>query len=104
METLELEGPDQDQMMTLVLDRPGQLNSLDGTMVRELEEALTTVAADPRSEEHTSELQSQAYLVCRLLLEKKKKKKKHEAREHATKHTKQQYNGTARQYHYHGHC
>src|SRR3989441_9361975 len=26
----------------------------------------------PRSEEHTSELQSLAYLVCRLLLEKKK--------------------------------
>src|SRR3712207_7721463 len=35
-------------------------------------------AADPRaaarSEEHTSELQSRQYLVCRLLLEKKKKK------------------------------
>src|SRR5947209_15931460 len=30
-----------------------------------------------RSEEHTSELQSRQYLVCRLLLEKKKKKKKH---------------------------
>src|SRR2546430_10655622 len=29
----------------------------------------------PRSEEHTSELQSQSNLVCRLLLEKKKKKK-----------------------------
>src|SRR5687767_15532478 len=29
-----------------------------------------------RSEEHTSELQSLAYLVCRLLLEKKKKDKK----------------------------
>src|SRR5438445_10120879 len=29
-----------------------------------------------RSEEHTSELQSRQYLVCRLLLEKKKKKKK----------------------------
>src|SRR5205823_11566666 len=29
---------------------------------------------EPRSEEHTSELQSLAYLVCRLLLEKKKKK------------------------------
>src|SRR2546427_3897000 len=28
-----------------------------------------------RSEEHTSELQSQSNLVCRLLLEKKKKKK-----------------------------
>src|SRR5438309_9018092 len=29
----------------------------------------------PRSEEHTSELQSQFHLVCRLLLEKKKKYK-----------------------------
>src|SRR3712207_7371138 len=28
--------------------------------------------ATPRSEEHTSELQSRQYLVCRLLLEKKK--------------------------------
>src|SRR2546425_9656866 len=32
------------------------------------------LAASVRSEEHTSELQSLAYLVCRLLLEKKKKK------------------------------
>src|SRR3989441_2545834 len=32
--------------------------------------------AATRSEEHTSELQSLAYLVCRLLLEKKKKKQK----------------------------
>src|SRR2546425_3750632 len=31
-------------------------------------------ARQVRSEEHTSELQSLAYLVCRLLLEKKKKK------------------------------
>src|SRR2546427_6755415 len=30
-------------------------------------------ADGPRSEEHTSELQSQSNLVCRLLLEKKKK-------------------------------
>src|SRR2546425_1949861 len=37
---------------------------------------LTYWITDPvsRSEEHTSELQSLAYLVCRLLLEKKKKK------------------------------
>src|SRR2546427_6250126 len=37
------------------------------------------LAPDPpgRSEEHTSELQSQSNLVCRLLLEKKKKKKRH---------------------------
>src|SRR5260370_30931305 len=33
-------------------------------------------AARPRSEEHTSELQSHLNLVCRLLLEKKKKKNK----------------------------
>src|SRR5204863_5358611 len=32
-------------------------------------------AQRPRSEEHTSELQSRRDLVCRLLLEKKKKKK-----------------------------
>src|SRR2546425_9279077 len=32
-----------------------------------------------RSEEHTSELQSLAYLVCRLLLEKKKNKKNEQA-------------------------
>src|SRR5258707_10257640 len=31
---------------------------------------------ETRSEEHTSELQSRQYLVCRLLLEKKKKKQK----------------------------
>src|SRR2546425_6640702 len=36
--------------------------------------ALKNLAGDiARSEEHTSELQSLAYLVCRLLLEKKKK-------------------------------
>src|SRR5437879_9379067 len=34
------------------------------------------VRGGKRSEEHTSELQSPMYLVCRLLLEKKKKKKK----------------------------
>src|SRR3712207_8968082 len=32
------------------------------------------VRREGRSEEHTSELQSRQYLVCRLLLEKKKKK------------------------------
>src|SRR3712207_6869957 len=35
--------------------------------------ALATSLTAPRSEEHTSELQSRQYLVCRLLLEKKKK-------------------------------
>src|SRR5258707_13821332 len=34
--------------------------------------ASTAITDAPRSEEHTSELQSRQYLVCRLLLEKKK--------------------------------
>src|SRR5688572_20099501 len=42
-----------------------------------------------RSEEHTSELQSQSNLVCRLLLEKKKKKKK--KKNNTQKKEKQQY-------------
>src|SRR3712207_7422758 len=33
-------------------------------------------AVEVRSEEHTSELQSRQYLVCRLLLEKKKQQRK----------------------------
>src|SRR2546430_3969471 len=39
------------------------------------EDATDLARADERSEEHTSELQSQSNLVCRLLLEKKKKEK-----------------------------
>src|SRR2546430_12232589 len=39
-----------------------------------------TVSTPPRSEEHTSELQSQSNLVCRLLLEKKKNCRPHPVR------------------------
>src|SRR5205809_3366677 len=39
------------------------------------------VAFVPRSEEHTSELQSRLHLVCRLLLEKKKKSESRSAPE-----------------------
>src|SRR2546430_4277323 len=46
--------------------QPAILTSGDGTVSRK---------PDLRSEEHTSELQSQSNLVCRLLLEKKKKNK-----------------------------
>src|SRR3712207_7047999 len=38
----------------------------------EFEERLKKIMKEIRSEEHTSELQSRQYLVCRLLLEKKK--------------------------------
>src|SRR3712207_8426935 len=39
----------------------------------EIRELVPSPRDVPRSEEHTSELQSRQYLVCRLLLEKKKK-------------------------------
>src|SRR3712207_8746491 len=52
------------------------VHSLRGAMHVHAEPDLPLLAAalrpyDPRSEEHTSELQSRQYLVCRLLLEKK---------------------------------
>src|SRR5688572_31588220 len=57
-----------------------QLGSIRGNALRHIRrlEGLTGWPGprDVRSEEHTSELQSQSNLVCRLLLEKKKKKKK----------------------------
>src|SRR5688572_32276115 len=54
---------------------------------RECKRALRRPLRRSRSEEHTSELQSQSNLVCRLLLEKKKKNKaptKHIYRERAS--------------------
>src|SRR5687767_15700446 len=53
-------GPD---VMNVLRQRPGGIQRED--------------ALRKRSEEHTSELQSLAYLVCRLLLEKKKQKITH---------------------------
>src|SRR5688572_32307507 len=44
-----------------------------------------------RSEEHTSELQSQSNLVCRLLLEKKKKKKQTNKTKKTCRYDKQQH-------------
>src|SRR5438034_4222053 len=45
----------------------------------------------PRSEEHTSELQSHSDLVCRLLLEKKKKKKKIETQHKTERNSRTSY-------------
>src|SRR5690625_5713702 len=50
------------------------ISALLGGISRPLVDAVAVTAAlKPRSEEHTSELQSRGHLVCRLLLEKKKK-------------------------------
>src|SRR3712207_9165252 len=67
----EARGADQDQRRGLA-DRPRERedhpggDAGDGGREHLLPDRL------PRSEEHTSELQSRQYLVCRLLLEKKK--------------------------------
>src|SRR3712207_8757946 len=58
------------------------VRALDGVVVGQVEDddgrsvtgqRMPGAGANPRSEEHTSELQSRQYLVCRLLLEKKNK-------------------------------
>src|SRR3712207_7357962 len=51
------------------VDHVGLGSDFDGA---DLPDELGDVTGLPRSEEHTSELQSRQYLVCRLLLEKKK--------------------------------
>src|SRR5205823_13685093 len=64
-------------------ERPWRVMDLEPVRVERMIHGIQTVALgeeiferaalrDSRSEEHTSELQSLAYLVCRLLLEKKK--------------------------------
>src|SRR2546422_4850146 len=50
-----------------------------------VDEALARLHRQPRSEEHTSELQSRLHLVCRLLLEKKKHNR-HRGRARETPH------------------
>src|SRR3712207_7931565 len=54
-------------------DRDGDVVLAGGERLVGLERQLRPLPHLPRSEEHTSELQSRQYLVCRLLLEKKKK-------------------------------
>src|SRR5205823_13848207 len=64
--------PGLQERRQILLSRIADIGSKD----RLITEATLASAApgNHRSEEHTSELQSLAYLVCRLLLEKKKKK------------------------------
>src|SRR5205823_8062392 len=87
--------------LTLAVDGPQQLGlhqfvkhnllwiiqcheSLALFRVHTFKELIAFIAFERRSEEHTSELQSLAYLVCRLLLEKKKKKIKNQIIKKAT--------------------
>src|SRR3712207_8612367 len=66
-----LSGPER-RASLLGLRRPPQpARMLAGSQLIAAQRALPAACAEARSEEHTSELQSRQYLVCRLLLEKK---------------------------------
>src|SRR5437764_8879809 len=58
----------------LILNNLGYTYLLLRRFSEAIDHALQAPEQEVRSEEHTSELQSPMYLVCRLLLEKKKKK------------------------------
>src|SRR5438067_3754245 len=55
------------------LVRAGVAGSFAAIPERQYDHPIGLAGQDPRSEEHTSELQSRFDLVCRLLLEKKKR-------------------------------
>src|SRR2546425_2465476 len=77
---------DLQRRLIMLLDRLGEragaVEAYEEFTKRLAADLETEPAAETRSEEHTSELQSLAYLVCRLLLEKKKKI--HSAPDHIT--------------------
>src|SRR5689334_24511794 len=69
--------PRDDLNVPLLLDLPHSFQHVLAMAVRGIDNDDIDIrldqCLDARSEEHTSELQSQFHLVCRLLLEKKKK-------------------------------
>src|SRR2546425_3028250 len=75
LETLDVDAADAKRNAVELRFLPG--NRERDWSIEQSAEVIRIVGELPeiiRSEEHTSELQSLAYLVCRLLLEKKKKK------------------------------
>src|SRR5476651_1503111 len=63
------------EIYTLSLHDALPISSSSRSPDRQARASRRSCTSPARSEEHTSELQSRQYLVCRLLLEKKKKKK-----------------------------
>src|SRR2546430_11146815 len=61
-------SPSSDKVVVGLIDMVVQR---DGTFLGDFLEPTVAMLGDHRSEEHTSELQSQSNLVCRLLLDKK---------------------------------
>src|SRR5258707_8249358 len=72
-------------LVELVLERLHRLRAVVGTARHRGHHEIRHLRwrrSSTRSEEHTSELQSRQYLVCRLLLEKKKNRHRPEAGSH----------------------
>src|SRR3712207_8622619 len=69
------DGPEKEKLRSLARDLEVDLHLLPPLYTRHALEAvyerISVTVVPARSEEHTSELQSRQYLVCRLLLEKK---------------------------------
>src|SRR3712207_6911333 len=65
------------EVVTIIVDQLVTVHTFPNPVTDYLQVQVITASAErfsiERSEEHTSELQSRQYLVCRLLLEKKKK-------------------------------
>src|SRR3712207_7364758 len=72
--TLTVCGNDLLQVLALAAERGGtNWEESVGDILRRFDEIMQHLKSLERSEEHTSELQSRQYLVCRLLLDKKYK-------------------------------
>src|SRR2546430_8032436 len=69
----------RDQHVPLAINKLTGKTKIVATKVLVRRKAAPRHFTELRSEEHTSELQSQSNLVCRLLLEKKKKKNKYDS-------------------------
>src|SRR5258707_3608074 len=61
------------------VELPDVVEELVSVLAPEQQHAVPRAVVGGRSEEHTSELQSRQYLVCRLLLEKKKTMRYHKS-------------------------
>src|SRR5437879_8525725 len=68
-------NPEVQEKNTTVFLSDGQGGMAPSMQIQQREKRSADHTVEVRSEEHTSELQSPMYLVCRLLLEKKKKQK-----------------------------
>src|SRR2546427_7147859 len=66
----------------IVLETGRQIGPVTQTQTNDQHAVKACNRTDARSEEHTSELQSQSNLVCRLLLEKKKKQVQRHGQDH----------------------